>query len=81
MGNEGEDVLPGDGSTGPPRILLPLANHSMIFWAASRIPRVKIFSPDSARILRPNSTFVPSIRTTRGTRRGFSRRASTIPWA
>lgn len=55
---------------------------SMIFCAASfMLGRERMFRPDSARIFRPSSTLVPSIRTTRGTVRGFSRMASTMPWA
>src|SRR5262245_45124499 len=37
--------------------------------------------PESARIFRPNSTFVPCIRTTNGTLILSSRAASTTPWA
>ena len=56
--------------------------NSMIFLApSSMLLAFRMFRPDSARIFRPSSTLVPSIRTTRGTVKGFSRMASTIPLA
>src|SRR5262245_46975131 len=52
------------------------------FSAASRMPSATVkLNPDSARILRPCSTFVPSMRTTRGTWILRSRAAATTPVA
>src|ERR1043165_7148884 len=48
------------------------------FSAASRMPFATVkLNPDSVSILRPNSTFVPSIRTTIGTVTFKSRAAFT----
>src|SRR5271155_4578414 len=52
------------------------------FSAASFIPSATVkFNPDSINIFRPNSTFVPSMRTTIGTPTLNSRAAVTTPVA
>src|SRR5215475_6965651 len=53
-----------------------------IFSAPSAIVSAEMMGrPESARIFRPNSTFVPCIRITNGTLILSSRAASTTPWA
>src|SRR5262245_34515526 len=53
-----------------------------IFSAPSAIVSAEMMGrPESARIFRPSSTFVPCMRTTNGTLTLNSRAASTTPWA
>lgn len=56
------------------------ATISATFWAASaRSVALISFNPDSARIRRPSSTLVPSMRTTTGTERETFWAACTTP--
>src|SRR5215471_3425283 len=83
-------LFPGESLHQQTRVLVHQNAHAAApcrasrttFSAASRMPSATVkFKPDSVKICRPCSTFVPSIRTTTGAFTDSSRAAFTTPTA